>query len=497
MLHAAIGGIMILVVWLALRFAVGAGSLRPDAALLLDGGIVVLGWLVLLILAARPILAALGILALAVGLGVVDRVKRAVLREPVLFADRAELLEIVRHPQLYLPFAGTWQVLAGVAAAAAAVAGLLALEPPAIPWSPLSLLAAPALFLVFLVGPTWPPLLRRLCRRYEALGPSRDPALDAAKFGLLATFVIHASLARAERPARQAALRPTREKASLAGETIVLVQAESLFDAERLHPGLGAQIMPHWHTLRASSLHGALDVPCWGANTIRTEFAVLAGVGEAALGLDRFNPYAALARAPIASLAWRARQAGFTTICVHPFDLGFYGRRHALPQLGFDRLIGPEEFRGAPRDGLYVSDRALAEKVAALLAANPGRLLVFAITMACHGPWNGPGRPENSVPLPPALAGGRESAALAQFLFRLHQTDAALPILTDALRQRPGRFVLGVYGDHQPSLPLAFAQAGLTDPRTDYLLWSNRAAAGARRDLAASDLGRAVLEAVA
>ena len=30
---------------------------------------------------------------------------------------------------------------------------------------------------------------------------------------------------------------------------------------------------------------------------------------------------------------------------------------------------------------------------------------------------------------------------------------------------------LAVYGDHQPSLPGAFAATGLTDRRTDYAIW--------------------------
>ena len=62
--------------------------------------------------------------AAGVGLLVADRVKRAVLGEPVVFADRAELLDVVRHPELYLPFAGTGLFAAGAGALTAGLAAL-------------------------------------------------------------------------------------------------------------------------------------------------------------------------------------------------------------------------------------------------------------------------------------------------------------------------------------------------------------------------------------
>jgi hypothetical protein len=48
------------------------------------------------------------------------------------------------------------------------------------------------------------------------------------------------------------------------------------------------------------------------------EFAVLTGIAESALGYDRFNPYHAVTRTPIASQVWRLRRAGYRTICLPP-----------------------------------------------------------------------------------------------------------------------------------------------------------------------------------
>jgi hypothetical protein len=482
---------LVAALWLALRLSVGA-RFRPIATLLLDFGIVLMGWGLCLSLTARPLVSALVVIGLGIGLIVVDQVKRAVLREAVVFADRAELLELVRHPRLYLPFAGTGRVLAGAGAIIVGFAALLMLETPLWPFSPLPPLLGLALVLALFILPGQKPLLRRLRPFYEALGPSRDPARDAQRFGMLAGFVIHATLARAERHERRAGLAPNRVARQAAKGTIILVQSESFFDVSRLDPSFAETVLPAYSACRDTAYcAGRLAVPCWGANTIRTEFAVLTGLPESRLGLDRFNPYAAFARLPIAGLAWHARASGWQTVCVHPFDLTFYGRSHVLPMLGFDRLIGPEAFASGPRGGAYVTDVALAERVAALLDETSGGLLVFVITMEGHGPWDS----GDQLALPPSLAGVAEHEPLSRFLFRQREADRAIPVLTTALRARLGRGVLAFYGDHQPSLPKAFAATGLEDERTDYMIYRSDGVTGRRRDMAAHELAEAVREA--
>ncbi len=494
MITTGAGFVMVGSAWLGLRRASGAG-LR--GAILLDGGVAYACWFGFLLLTARPILSALVIVTPVAGLGLADRVKRRVLREPVVFADRAELVEIVRHPQFYLPFAGTGLVLGGLSVAVLTVAALVVAEPPLWAWSIWIALLGPALILACLNVPCWPPLLRRLQRLYEAMGMTRDPAGDAQAFGLLACLVMQATLARAERPARQATLaKPGVNGMHLprhhdGNGAIVLVQSECFFDTGRLHPTLGADLLPSFYACRRESWqHGRLDVPCWGANTIRSEFAVLTGVREESLGLDRFNPYASFARVGIDSIAWQAAAAGYRTVCVHPFDLGFYGRKRVMRSLGFDRLIGPDMFRGADHSGPHVADIDVARAVATLLD-EPEPLLIFAITMGSHSPWDGP----EEVALPASLASLPDAKTLARYLYRLRQADAALPILTAALRRRDGDSWLGWYGDHQPSFPGIFDAVGLADPRTDYMLWNPRSGVGARRDMAAHELGAALLAA--
>jgi len=407
---------------------------------------------------ARPLLSGLLAGAALAGLALADATKRRVLREPLLFLDAALLREVLRHPHLYLPFAGVGRVAAAAGAAGAAAVLLLALEPAALgAVGRVGAAVAAAALLWWWQSPSRLPL-------------RRDPAADSARLGPAATLGLHAAVARTERQARRAALPPETAPLPLPDPAphLVLLQLESFWDARGRTPRADAPALPAWDRLSAEALaRGRLAVPGFGANTMRAEFAALSGAEEAALGLDAFNPYAAFARARVASVAHRLAASGYATRALHPHDRRFFGRDAVLPALGFTAFDGEEAFRGAPRSGRYVSDAALGAAIAAHLAAADRPLCLFAISIAAHGPWDGPD-------------------PFASWAARMAETDAMLARLAEAARALPRPAVLVAWGDHVPTLP---ETASLPDWRTDWLAWhSARPGTGARRDIAAASL---------
>src|SRR3989440_1313852 len=306
-------------------------------------------------------------------------------------------------------------------------------------------------------------------------------------------LLAHAVIARAERARRRTALcapaiaRPTGER----DVPLILVQCESFFDARRISPSLPKDLLPGFDACRAgAAMHGRLEVPGWGANTMRTEFAVLTGIPEAELGYDRFNPYYALARKPIASQVWRLRQAGYRTICLHPFDRRFFRRDLAMPALGFDTFLDHTALGGSCRPP-YCSDPDLAPQVLRVLDEAGPHSFIFVITMGNHGPWLAKG-----PPIDPRVArlfdpaAVPEGIALRRYLDGLRRSDEMLGILMSGLEQRRDGAILGFYGDHLPSLPRAFAQFGFTEPHSDYMIWPQGEAPSLRCDLPAHRLGR-------
>lgn len=458
-LHLLAAALLPLPAWALLRHGARA---RASAWMLFDAAPLAALVLLLLALTGRPVLAgglAAGVCAF---LAVADRAKRAALAEPLAFTDGGLLWQVAAHPRFYLPFVPKPVLAGGLGVGAAAFVAVLALEPPV----PLGAGARAALLVaaLALVG-----LVLRPLGLLRGGALACDPAQDAARFGPLASFAFHARLAAVERPARRAAHPPAPAVLPADGVVphLVLLQLESFCDPRRF--GM-AQPLPHWDALAATAVaRGGLAVPGFGANTMRTEFVVLTGLDDAALGLDRLNPYFRFARAPVSSLAWALAGAGYATTCLHPYDPRFFGRDKVLPALGFRRFDAAAAFSEAPREGGLVTDAALGARIVADLAAASGPGFLYAISVAAHGPWPGPD---------PAAAWAARMAA----------TDAMLGAVAEAARRCDRPVVLAAFGDHRPSLPAA--RCG-TD--TDYLIWrSDRPGTGARQDLNAAALHRAV-----
>jgi hypothetical protein len=391
-----------------------------------------------------------------------------------VFTALSELPQVFTHPRLYLPFAGTRLVLGGAATAVLGALVLLLAEPPVASPHPLVGLVVAGLVALLLWRVGREPWLGSTARALRRLAPTGEPFADAARLGPVAMLIVHGIIARAERQARRARLAVrVFGSVSPAARPIVLVQCESFFDARRALPMLSRDILAAYDTACGGGSHGRLVVPAWGANTMRAEFAVLTGIADDALGYDRFNPYHALARASIASQVWRLRDAGYRTVCLHPFDRRFFRRDLAMPALGFETFLGRETLGGS-RVPPYLSDPELAGHILRIIDETGPQVFIFAITMGNHGPW-------------------QKGAELERYLNGLRQSDEMLRRLIDGLASRRGDALLGFYGDHLPSLPRAFAHLGFEDWRSDYAIWSKDGIPH-EREMATHELGRMLVD---
>ena len=492
----ALGVALTLGGWLLTRASARAWRPARPWAFALDLFVPAVLFSAALAVTGRPVLAGVLIGAILGGIAFADTAKRRFLGEPVVFTDLGILPKLITRSELYIAFVGYGRVIGGALVAAAALAALFAWEPPLAPWSPLAgllSLAGGALIVLTVAGP----LVRIAAAPLRRLHVTGDPVRDSAELGLGAMQFTHGIVTRADRPARRARLAPPAADRSEAagagvggppGAPVLLFQLESFADPRRLHPSLADAALPVWDRLKArAAVHGRLEVPGVGGNTMRTEFEVLSGRGPEELGLDRLHPYQAFCRKPVDTLAWRLRARGYRTVCLHPYDRTFYGRDVAMPNLGFDRFLGEEAFRDAPRIGRYVSDVAVAETAARIVEEEGPAVFVFAITMGAHGPWT----PEPVHRLPGLDAGA--TTGLGDYLARLSDTDRALAVLA-ALIERRGSGVLGCYGDHLPSLPGLFDALEVVDRRTDHLVWTPSDAPAPAMDLRAAELAAILLE---
>ena len=116
--------------------------------------------------------------------------------------------------------------------------------------------------------------------------------------------------------------------------------------------------------------------------------------------------------------------------------------------------------------------------------------------MENHGKWERgrlDGDAGRSTNLPEAPLDSHE---LGLYLQHLANSDAMAGRITDHLRQRAGEGVFCMFGDHLPSLPMAFNRADYVDPTTDYLVWKKSGRQPRTLDIDVDVLGRLVLDAV-
>lgn len=464
---------------------------RSRGALMIHLGL----WIVLfafeLTLFQRPYFAAANVLALFLFVVMVSNAKYQALREPFLLQDFAYFINTVKHPRLFVPFFGVRRVLVATTTLLGALLAGMTLENSLIGKETIgSFWAGVAILCILGASLVW------LGSR-QGLALTLEPETDLKHLGLLTSLWCYGAEERKafEVPAaRVFSTAPVRTSAEL--PNLIAVESESFFDVRRLFAGIRPEVLRHFDLLKQSAVrHGLLEVPAWGANTVRTEFAFLSGLGSDAVGIHRFNPYRYAARQGVPTLATYLKNVGYRTVCVHPYPSGFYARDRVFPQLGFDEFIDIRFFNGARKSGAYVGDVALAQKVCGLLESHGKEstrpVFLFIITMENHGPvglesLESADAARYYVQAPPA---GCEDLGI--YLRHLVNADRMIGILREHLESLSRNSCLCFFGDHLPILEKAYSIMGTPSGHTEYVVWQKEptSAAAVSINMRIEDLG--------
>lgn len=448
---------------------------RHTVTLIIHLGLWLLLFAFVLMVVRRPWFATIIELAFLLLVVQVNNAKFYSLREPFIFQDFEYFTDALKHPRLYLPFLGVGRALIIAVGFGVALFAGLTLEPSLTLRMPIT----EFLMMVFAMAILGCALVWLGAR--QKLTVTFEPKTDLQQLGLLASLWRYGEAERGSycTPSPYDSVEP----ASIALAELpklVVVQSESFFDARRLFSGIRTEVLQEFDILTANAIfHGQVKVPAWGANTVRTEFAFLSGLIADSLGVHRFNPYRKLARQGIPTLAGFLKNAGYRTVCVHPYQASFYARDKVFPLLGFDEFIDIKSFNGIEKTGPYIGDVALAEKVCALLEASSTQpIFVFIITMENHGPLHLEKVLESDVERlysnpPPA-----ECDDLTIYLRHLSNADHMAGMLRNRLETLPGNNWLCWYGDHVPIMPKVYGAMKEPEGQTDYFIWKKGACSG-------------------
>ncbi len=443
---------------------------RPWPAWALHVGLWLVFYALLVLLLGRPWFSAAVISAFLLMLVLVNNAKVRALHEPFVFQDYEYFTDAIRHPRLYIPFLGWWKFLGAAAGFVLAISiGLWGETAPDHRFAWTGQMGGIAIVLILGV-------LFLLIGNKAKLPVAFDPARDILMFGLLASFWRYGwEERRVPTVISPFGLNvPSKTNDNL--PHLVAVQSESFFDPRSLYPGIRSDVLAEFDKLKADAVaHGKLEVPAWGANTVRTEFAFLSGISEKGLSVHRFNPYRAISGGwDVSSLASYLSRLGYRTVCIHPYPASFYQRDRVYPRLGFDEFIDIRAFGDAVRFGPYISDVAVADKVNAILQEAMVPTFIFTITMENHGPLHlerVTGSDINELYSVPPPAGCNDLT-----IYLRHQRNAGRMIakLRQTLEQCVRPASLCWFGDHVPIMPVVYQIFGKPEGNVEYVLWHNR-----------------------
>ena len=465
---------------------------RTKGAWALHMGLWLVAFTGVLVVVQRPWFAMLLVSAFMLLIVVISNAKFKSLAEPFTIQDFRYLTDAIRYPRLYLPFLGWGKAIAAIAAASLAMFIGLWIEPSFSggAYSHITVIWFLLLFVFCLLA---------IGNRFLHC-PSLNPVEDIYELGLLGSLWAYGRTLKAL-PPPMAAFEVQFETSPILHKRphLVAVQSESFFDPRRLIPGIRPEVLAGFDVLQSKSRsYGTLTVPALGANTVRSEFAFLAGLDEVALGAHKFNPYEALLKGwRVESFPMLLKRLGYRTVCIHPYMSRFYSRDRVFPLLGIDEFIDQSAFAGAARVGHYTSDAAVTEKILEVLAQSDCPTFIFAITMENHGPLHLEKVNPEEVPGFYERTPPDDFNDLTVYLRHLKNADQMITRLTQVFDQMDAPVSLCWYGDHVPIMSSIYSHLQCWPRDSDYLLWDNKKMVKDRptedRKLNASDLAGAWL----
>lgn len=420
------------------------------------------GFSLLVVLFDRYLSATVLGLVLIVLLWAGNKLKVAVLDEPLVFSDVFLAGHALRYPRLYFGYAPLWIW----PLIAVAVFGLIAivLQEPSLELPTIARVAVPfALMGIVWATNEWSRMPNSVFDRFMALFPLSFTANeDARRYTPIGASLLHLlwhsrrriELRRKfllkghgwqeERSQQNFHSRKSESESEEGTKHLLLVQAESFcrigtkLNRPTSTPFMDAQI--------DAGKGGELALDWRGAYTMRSEFAALTGLSPEEVETYGFDPYRLAAMERMNSLAWVFKAKGYRTIVWHPNDARFFDRYKVMPNLGFDEFWALQRLKdtyGARlgKFGRYVSDASVLTLATEYLKSCKEPTFLFLITMEAHGPWDGANFP-----------GADKVSETERYEAHMRSLDRGIKQVAEEIESGALNARAFVYGDHIPGI---------------------------------------------
>lgn len=258
---------------------------------------------------------------------------------------------------------------------------------------------------------------------------------------------------------------------------IIFLQLESFFDINKAkNIEFSSDPIPNFNRLKSEFTSGYLNVFNVGYGTCNTEFEIITS-----MNLDDFGPgeipYKSVLKSTICeSVAFDLKEYGYITHAIHNNDATFYSRKSVFPNIGFDTFTSVEymNIEEYTYEG-WAKDKYLTEEILKAMKMSDDPDYIYTISVQGHGSYPTTKVFENP---PITIVSGVEDEgrrnAIEYYANQIHEMDAFIVELINALEEFGEDTILVMYGDHLPGL--GFSENDLENGsiyQTEYIIWNN------------------------
>ena len=284
------------------------------------------------------------------------------------------------------------------------------------------------------------------------------------------------------------------------GPNVIFVQLESFFDVNYMEGvAFTENPVPTLTKLKELYPSGLFTVPVIGAGTVNTEFEVLTGMSVADFGAGEYPFRSIMTHTTCETIAYDLLASGYRTHAIHNHEGSFYLRNEVYKNLGFESFTSIEYFRNPTfNDNDWAHDALLTDEILYILDSTEESDFVFTVSVQGHGKY-----PDEYIPAEDDILitdGLEDPAVLSHFQYyinQIHEMDAFIAALYEAVMAREEDTVLVFYGDHLPNIALdEGVNLSTSEFETEYVIISNyeTSVGGKNRDIPAHYIFPIVME---
>lgn len=260
-------------------------------------------------------------------------------------------------------------------------------------------------------------------------------------------------------------------------DNLIVVLDETFYDPALLtkyYAQAGGDVTPNLHAIFRNYPSGYMYSPEYGGNTANVEFEVFTSLSNY---WARTFPYVhaiSKSNGVLAVPDW-TKNFGFDTLAIHAYDGNMYKRNIVYPKIGFNDFIDEErmEFKEHEYFSSYINDRSVFQEVLRALRDSDEPMMIGAITMQNHMPYDSAWYPSLDFPLYNV-----EHPMLENSFQSLHSADAYIGEFLEELDRLDEKTVVLWFGDHAAGLLDAYTDSEDKDDRdtahlTPYFIYAN------------------------